>query len=130
MLRTEEWRGCQNYNVNSRINYLLISIESDKAVLGRNFLILLLEDSCLAVVNTVLECVAKGSDLKVGTSTEEVDGCSGSAAATTDNTRLENGSVGSLEKAMGIPFKGEGVLVAYAGLEELSPDGVMTARGI
>ena len=34
------------------------------------------------------------------------------------------------EKAMGIPFKGEGVLVAYAGLEELSPDGVMTARGI
>ena len=34
------------------------------------------------------------------------------------------------EKAMGIPFKGEGVLVAYAGLEELSPDGVMTTRGI
>jgi hypothetical protein len=34
------------------------------------------------------------------------------------------------EKAMGFPFKGEGVLVAYSGLEELRPDGVMTARGI
>jgi hypothetical protein len=34
------------------------------------------------------------------------------------------------EKHMGIPIKGEGILVAYSGLEELNPDGVMTARGI
>jgi len=34
------------------------------------------------------------------------------------------------EKAMGIPFKGEGVLVAYSGLEELRPDEGIAARGI
>ena len=34
------------------------------------------------------------------------------------------------EKHMGIPIRGEGILVAYSGLEELSPDAVMTARGI
>jgi hypothetical protein len=34
------------------------------------------------------------------------------------------------EKHMGIPIKGEGILVAYSGLEELSPAGAMTARGI
>jgi hypothetical protein len=34
------------------------------------------------------------------------------------------------EKAMGIPFKGEGVLVAYSGLEELRPDEAIAARGI
>jgi hypothetical protein len=34
------------------------------------------------------------------------------------------------EKHMGIPIKGEGILVAYSGLEELIPDGVMTAKDI
>ena len=34
------------------------------------------------------------------------------------------------EKHMGIPIKGEGILVAYSGLEELNPEGAMTARGI
>jgi hypothetical protein len=34
------------------------------------------------------------------------------------------------EKHMGIPIKGEGILVAYSGLEELIPDGVLTAKDI
>jgi len=32
------------------------------------------------------------------------------------------------EKAMGFPFRGEGVLVAYAGLEELKPRGAEALR--
>jgi len=31
---------------------------------------------------------------------------------------------------MGTPIRGEGILVAFSGLEELRPDAVMTARGI
>ncbi len=32
------------------------------------------------------------------------------------------------EKGMGIPVRGEGILVAYSGLERLNPEGAMTAR--
>jgi hypothetical protein len=34
------------------------------------------------------------------------------------------------EKHMGIPIKGEGILVAYSGIEELNPNGVMRAKNI
>jgi hypothetical protein len=34
------------------------------------------------------------------------------------------------EKHMGIPIKGEGILVAYSGLRELNPDIVMTAKNV
>ena len=39
-------------------------------------------------------------------------------------------SIRGEEQYMGTPIRGEGILVAYSGLEELRPDGVMTARGI
>lgn len=39
-------------------------------------------------------------------------------------------SIRGEEQYMGTPIRGEGILVAYSGLEELRPGGVMAARGI
>ena len=38
MIRTEEWRCSKNNNINTCINYLLISIKSNKTIFNRNFL--------------------------------------------------------------------------------------------
>ena len=73
MGRTEHGRSGDNDHVNTRVDDVLVSVEADKAMIIRNFLLPFLFQLVLEVVKPVSESVSKSSDGDSVSGVEKVD---------------------------------------------------------
>ena len=98
---TEHGRCSDHDHIHTRVDDLLVGVETDEAVLIGNNLVPLLLQLVFQAVEPVGEGVSKSGDGDSVSSVEKVHDSTGTAAAAADHTSLERLAVDSLVRKLG-----------------------------
>ena len=87
--RTEYRRSGQNYHVYTRVNDLLVSIESDKAIFSRYFLIVLSLQIITKSFQTIGKNITQSMYFNTTRSIQQIFHCATTTATTSNDTNLQ-----------------------------------------
>ena len=85
----EYWRSSADDHVNTRVDNLLVGVETDEAVLLWHFLTTFVDEAVANIVQTILKYIAKSNNLDIVGCIEQVDDGTATASATTNETNLQ-----------------------------------------